>query len=75
MDDTRLTKLEERISKLETNIAVDGERHKTIKDNFAGVNKRLDRLDAHISKLVWLIIGTIITIGLTMLTSGRLPGG
>lgn len=63
-----LHKLEERVSKLEVKSAVDHERHSTIV-------KRLDRIDGHISKLVWLIIAAIIGAFMTFIIGGGLNVG
>lgn len=51
--DEQLEKLEERVSKLEIKSAVDFERH-------SSVIKRLDKIDSHISKLMWLIVTAIV---------------
>lgn len=51
--DEQLEKLEERVSKLEIKSAVDFERH-------SSVIKRLDKIDGHISKLMWLIVTAIV---------------
>lgn len=58
--DERFSRGDERLTKLEVNSAVDHERHKNIL-------KRLDRIDGHISKLVWLIITAIIGAFMTFL--------
>lgn len=63
-----LSRLAERVSKLEINSAVDHERHSSIV-------KRLDRIDGHISKLVWLIVTAIVGAFMAFLISGGLNIG
>lgn len=61
--DERFARSDERLTKLEVKFAVDHERHENIL-------KRLDRIDGHISKLVWLIITAIIGAFMTFLIRG-----
>lgn len=61
--DERFARSDERLTKLEVKSAVDHERHENIL-------KRLDRIDGHISKLVWLIITAIIGAFMTFLIRG-----
>lgn len=67
-NDEQLARLEERVSKLEIKSAVDHERHNSIV-------KRLDRIDGHISKLVWLIVAAIIGAFMTFMIGGGLSLG
>ena len=59
----RFARGDERLTKLEVKSAVDQERH----DN---IIKRLDRIDGHVNKLVWLIITAIIGAFMTFLIRG-----
>lgn len=61
--DERFAKADDRLTKLEVKSAVDHERH----DN---IIKRLDRIDGHINKLVWLIITAIIGAFMAFLVRG-----
>lgn len=61
----RIDRLEARVQKLEINSAVDFERH-------SAVIKRLDKIDGHISKLVWLIMAAIVGGFMTFILNGGL---
>lgn len=61
--DERFGRADDRLTKLEVESAVDHERHENIL-------KRLDRIDGHISKLVWLIITAIIGAFMAFLVRG-----
>ena len=63
-----LKNLEDRVSKLEIKSAVDHERH-------SSVILRLDKIDGHISKLVWLIMTAIIGAFMAFLMSGGMSLG
>lgn len=64
-NDDQIAKLDERISKLEIKSAVDFERH-------GSVIKRLDRIDGHVSKLIWIIITAIVAAFMTFILKGGL---
>lgn len=59
----RFARGDERLTELEVKSAVDHERH----DN---IIKRLDKIDGHINKLVWLIITAIIGAFMAFLIRG-----
>ncbi|UQS95100.1 hypothetical protein Pam3_29 [Pseudanabaena phage Pam3] len=61
--DERFAKQDDRLTKLEVKSAVDYERHLAIVG-------RLDKIDGHISKLVWLILSAIVGALLTFLIRG-----
>lgn len=63
VSDERMSKLEERVAKLEIKSAVDFERHDS-------VIKRLDKIDGHVAKLVWLIVAAILGAFMTFLVRG-----
>lgn len=56
------------VNQLQTAGAVENERHKSIV-------KRLDRIDGHINKLMWLIIAAIIGGLMQFMFSGGLNAG
>lgn len=59
----RFARGDERLTKLEVKSAVDHERHENIL-------KRLDKIDGHIARLVWLIITAIIGAFMVFLIRG-----
>lgn len=59
--------LEVRVSAVEQALAVDAERHRQ-------VVSRLDKIDAHINKLMWLIVGTILVTFLNYALKGGFNG-
>lgn len=66
--DERFSKQDDRITKLEVKSAVDHERHTAIVG-------RLDRIDGHVSKLVWLILASIVAAVLSFILRGGLQIG
>lgn len=68
VSDEQFSKLEDRVSKLEIKSAVDHERH-------ASIVKRLDKIDGHVSKLIWLMITGIVGAFMAFLISGGLSLG
>lgn len=60
--------IERRLTTLERDHAVDGERYRNIE-------KRLDRIDGHIAKLVWLIIAAIVGGLMAFIMQGGLNVG
>ena len=67
MDD-QIRDIERRVTMLEQRDAVNSVQYKNIE-------KRLDRIDGHIGKLVWLVLGVIITsiVGFVV-AGGTVPG-
>ena len=59
---------ERRLFDLEMKIALQAQQNETI-------ISRLDKIDGHVSKLVWLVIGTILTGFVTFAMSGGLKIG
>ena len=68
VSDDKFSKLEERVAKLEVKSAVDYERH-------VSIMSRLDRIDGHISKLVWLIMTAIVSAFIAFVIRGGLNVG
>lgn len=57
--------MERRVSKLEVGDALHGERHRMV------IN-RLDKIDGHITRLVWLVISAIVVAFMTYVLRGGL---
>ena len=64
-NDTELRMLEQRVHKLETANAVEQERHSSIV-------KRLDKIDNHVTRLVWIIITAIVGAFIAFVSKGGL---
>lgn len=65
--DQRLSNIETRLHKVETSDAVGDERYKQ-------QTHRLDRIDASLNKLMWIVITSVIGAAMTMILNGNLPG-
>ena len=59
---------------LETYRAVNEEKQKRLETHFSQIDKRLDRIDALISRLVWLILAAIIGGFMSFVLKGNLLG-
>lgn len=57
---------------LSTAQAVDQERRKHMDKRFDALEERMDRLDGHLTKLVWLIITSIVVAFMTFVIGGGL---
>lgn len=62
---SRITSIEERLVVLEISAAVESERYMSIL-------KRLDKIDSHVGRLVWLILGGIIAAFIAFVVGGGL---
>ena len=56
----RVKGLEEWRNEVTTVQAVDDERRKHMDAKFTSLERRFDRVDGHISKLVWLVVAAIV---------------
>lgn len=56
----RLTSLELSIAAVETERAVSEERQKFMEMRFNHIDRRLEKIDGHISRLIWAIIASIV---------------
>ncbi|MEM6482039.1 MAG: hypothetical protein AAF922_01825 [Pseudomonadota bacterium] len=56
----RLTSLELSIATFETERAVSEERQKFMEMRFNHIDRRLEKIDGHISRLIWAIIASIV---------------
>ncbi len=52
--------MEAAIATMETDRAVSEEKRKFMEARFNQIDRRLDKIDGHISRLVWLIIAAIL---------------
>jgi len=62
---SRITSIEERLVVLEITVAVESERYMSIL-------KRLEKIDSHVGRLVWLILGGIIAAFIAFVVGGGL---
>ncbi|MCK0166896.1 hemolysin XhlA family protein [Jannaschia sp. S6380] len=60
LTEERLACVETVIARLETDRAVDAEKQIRLETRFNQIDNRLDRIDALISRLVWLIVAAIV---------------
>ena len=56
----RLTSLELTVAAIETDRAVSEEKLKFMNARFDQIDRRLEKIDGHISRLVWLIIAAMV---------------
>jgi len=56
----RLASLELSMAAMETEHAVTGEKQKFMELRFNQIDRRLEKIEGHISRLVWLIIAAIL---------------
>ncbi len=67
----RLAYIEAASVRLETERAVNAEKQKRLDGRFNHIDLRLDRIDALISRLVWLIVAAIVGGLMSFLVEGR----
>ena len=72
--DERLRNLELTVNRLQTERAVDLEKQKFMEERFNQLDTRLDTIDGHVSRLVWLLIATIIGGFMSFIFQGGLTG-
>ncbi|GFE49884.1 hypothetical protein So717_16370 [Roseobacter cerasinus] len=72
--DQRMTAIERATVLLERELAVAEEKRKFVEQRFNQVDTRLDRIDGHISRLVWLIIATIVGGLMSFIMRGAMFG-
>ncbi|MEM7490057.1 MAG: hypothetical protein AAF390_13135 [Pseudomonadota bacterium] len=70
----RLAALEAIAKRIETDQAVNEEKQKRLEARFNQIDKRLDRIDALIARLAWLIVAAILGAFMSFLMKGGLPG-
>ncbi|MGB3555858.1 MAG: hypothetical protein WBA25_14605 [Jannaschia sp.] len=70
----RLALVEGASIRMETERAVNEEKQKLMQSRFNGIDKRLDRIDALISRLVWLIVAAILGGFMSFVLKGSLIG-
>ncbi len=72
--DERIAAIERSTIILDRELAVSEEKRKFVDRRFNQIDTRLDRIDGHISRLVWLIIAAIVGAFFSILMRGELPG-
>ncbi|MEL6548792.1 MAG: hypothetical protein AAFQ54_00960 [Pseudomonadota bacterium] len=72
--DARLASVEGAMHIVETERAVNEEKEKFMVSRFNALDGRLDRIDGHIAKLVWLILAAIIGGFMSLVIRGGLLG-
>jgi hypothetical protein len=72
--DLRISAIEDATVMLERELAVAEEKRKFVEQRFNQMDKRLDRIDGHISRLVWLIIAAIVGGFMSFVMRGALLG-
>lgn len=65
--DARLANIERRLQGVETSDAVAAER-------YLQQTNRLDKIDATLNRLMWIVITSVIGAAMTMILNGGLPG-
>lgn len=70
----RLTSLELSVAAMETERAVGEEKRKFMEARFNNIDQRLEKIDGHISRLVWLIIAAILGGFMSIVMQGGLLG-
>ena len=61
------------VAAMETERAVSEEKRKFMEARFNQIDRRLEKIDGHISRLVWLIIAAIMGAGMSFVMSGGMP--
>lgn len=77
-----MNEMEKRVEELETwkadmntYRAVERERAKAIEVRFDQMDKRLDKIDNHVGRIVWLIVTAIIMGAMSFIMDGGFSGG
>ena len=68
--DERVSTLETLIGRMETEHAVNVEKQKFIEGRFNKIDVRLDKIDGHMSRLVWLMLTSILGGLMTVVLQG-----
>ncbi|MFK7938059.1 MAG: hypothetical protein AB8B82_01675 [Roseovarius sp.] len=71
----RLNSIGLTIAAMETERAVSEEKRKFMEARFNHIDRRLEKIEGHISRLVWLIIATIIGASMSFVMSGGMVAG
>lgn len=66
----RLNSLALTVAAMETERAVSEEKRKFMEARFSHIDRRLEKIEGHISRLVWLIIAAIMGAGMSFVLSG-----
>ncbi|XDA96562.1 hypothetical protein AB1M95_10460 [Sulfitobacter sp. LCG007] len=73
--DERISAIEKAAVRLETELRIAEEKRKFFDQRFNQVDQRLDKIDGHIGRLVWLIIAAIVGGLISILMEGGPLGG
>ena len=68
----RIAQAEALLAAIETDRAVAAEKRKFMEARFDGIDRRLDRIEGHIARLVWLIIAGILGGVMSLLVQGNI---
>lgn len=60
------------VAAMETERAVSEEKRKFMEVRFDHIDRRLEKIDGHISRLVWLLIAAIVGAGMSFVMSGAM---
>lgn len=71
----RLNSMGLTVAAMETERAVSEEKRKFMEARFNHIDRRLEKIEGHIARLVWLIIAAIMGAGMSFVMSGGLVGG
>ncbi len=71
----RLSAVESHLGAIETDRAVSEEKRKFMGARFNEIDRRLDKIDGHISRLVWLIIAAILGGFMSFVMQGSVLNG
>lgn len=70
----RIEKLEAVVHNMQTDSAVNAEKQRFIEERFNKLDGRLDKIDGHVSRLVWLLIAAIVGSFMSFVVRGGLIG-
>ena len=73
--EARLAGMETVIARLETDREVNKEKHLGLEARFTHIDRRLDRIEGLISRLVWLIIAALVGGVMSFVLGGNLLPG
>ncbi len=71
----RIARLEEWRGRIQTDLAVQKADREYMQRSFDDMRGRLDRIDGHIAKLVWIVISSLVLGVLAWIYKGGLAGG
>ena len=72
--DGRISVVESELGRVETHNAVREEKRRFDESRLRDMDARIDRIEGHLSKLVWLIVAAILGGFMSIVTKGALIG-